>query len=778
MEILKEARRLYDLGFGVHWIRPGSKAPVKAGWSGGKRDNWETLQREYEVGMGLGVRLGAPSKLPHGYLANIDIDIKSKDPRHIDEARAFVKKRFPDIIGKAPIVITGYGFRLFVVTKEPVKSQKLTSSNETTKVYLPTALVNRRQMAAVEEGQLTQDELERGYRMRPAWEVEFMSEGKQVVLPPSIHPELKRPYRWGDRQIAAVDDIPWAEVAPAGSDASESLKTRHMLERTFKPLEVVELDGRLSQRMQDSIISGKDVIDRSAALYGATIAMLKAGFTDQEILSVLTEPGFALGEAAYEHRQTRNRFVAAAWVHDYTLVKAKQVLSAESVFKEKVSVSPTLEDQDAIEGQLLELGAKPEVDGVDWEDWLERSGRNGDGPPKPTLKNVKLILTHAVPENLFRRNDFSYAYVYGDRPPWMDCARGGGLSDEDYIEIKLWLSQKYRVEPSTQTIFEAVTAIAVRNSFHPVQVELESLPPWDGVPRLDDWLRRHFEAKGDAGYLGDVFRKWMVAAVARVYEPGVKFDWMPIFEGRQGTGKSSFGAILFGQAYFVDWLPNLADKDAAQQIRHARCIEFSELDSLSRNETETVKSFLSRQVDTYRPAFERTVKIYPRQCVFFGTTNRGEFLQDDTGNRRFNPIEVGQLDFEALARDKDQLWAEAYFIYINGIEDSLDLTGTSAKIAEWIRGDKLVTGLSDVLAEQIADHMERQRRMAPTEGEIERVDYEKGFRLSDLYSEVGPFRGQKLDNWKLRQTSKALKQLGFNLVKIDGYRHYRMKVTE
>jgi hypothetical protein len=197
--VLREAKRLYDLGWAIHWIKPRSKAPVKAGWSGPTRDDWKTLHAEYTADYGLGVRMGAASALPGGgYLANIDIDIKSKDPRHHDEAVKFVEKKFPGLLSRAPDIKTGYGMRLVCRTTEPVKSGKLGASSEECVVKLPTTEINRRQLKAVEEGKANRGPVKRGvYRVRPAWEVEFMSEGRQVVLPPSIHPETGKPYTGG-----------------------------------------------------------------------------------------------------------------------------------------------------------------------------------------------------------------------------------------------------------------------------------------------------------------------------------------------------------------------------------------------------------------------------------------------------------------------------------------------------------------------------------------------------------------------------------------------------
>ena len=149
------------------------------------------------------------------------------------------------------------------------------------------------------------------------------------------------------------------------------------------------------------------------------------------------------------------------------------------------------------------------------------------------------------------------------------------------------------------------------------------MPPWDETPRIDTWLKRNFEAQGDDEYLAQVFRKWLCAMVIRAYEPGAKFDWMPIFEGEQGVGKSSFGRMLCGDKYFLDWLPDLMNKDSALALQGIWAVEMGELASFRKNEIEAVKAFLTRTVDKVRPPYGERWLESKRRCVFFGTTNFG-----------------------------------------------------------------------------------------------------------------------------------------------------------
>lgn len=746
-KILSEAKRLYDLGWGIHWIKPRSKAPVKSGWSGPVRDEWAELKGSYTEGFGLGVRLGESSKVGDLYLANIDVDIKSSEKRHQVEALETVMSRFPEL-KDAPLVKTGYGYRYFGATAKPMPSGKLAASPETAVVFMPTAPVTQQQRRAVSEGKLTRAQLDAGYRIRTAWEIEFMSSGKQVVLPPSTHPDTKRPYAW----VRPVNGEKLPLVALGGhalwKERGRPQGTR--LIQKFTPVAVDLVCSPLSDRIVNMILTGDGVSDRSAALLSVSLAMCAAKFSDVEILSVLTDGTTFLGETAYDvgHANTTSRAVAAEWIRRYTLVKAREETAVGKRFEEEVEVTITLSPAEQ-EAQAAEL-----VPSKDWKGKLSRSGKDGSGAPRDTLENIVSILCNGVSPELFKRDLFAARDSYGVDTPW-DGVKGDVLTDDDAIKIKHWIGKNFRVEPSCHTVFEAMVLIATRNGYHPVRDELAALPAWDGTPRVDLWLSRYFEAKGPSEYLAQVFRKWMVASVARTFVPGLKFDWMPIFEGIQGGGKSTFGAILFGQKYFTDWLPALSDKDAALGLQGIRCVEFGELDQLRRNELETTKAFVTRQVDKVRPPYGRRSLEISRQCVFFGTTNKENYLKDDTGNRRFKPIEVGWLDFKALARDRDQLWAEALFIYENRLEPTLELEDEAKWFANKTQAEKMVEDESIIMV----DAFERHQKRIENNTAITSFDYSK-FKMAELFAEGGPLEKFQGHSRNIQFAAKALKIIG------------------
>lgn len=741
-KFLIEAERLYQLGFAVHWIKKNSKAPVKSGWNGPTRDSWRTVKSEYRKGYGLGVRLGEPSGLAGGgFLANIDVDLKSNEDGHQSEVIAAVEARFPEV-RQAPCVQTGFGWRYFVRTREPMRSGKIGASPDEVLVLMPSAEINRRQKEAVRRGIMTEEDLRAGLRLRGAWEIEFMSGGKQVLLPPTLHPDTGEPYAW-TKGIDVVSDIPFINVKGLSELKGMGRAPGAKAIANFEP-ETVDLNiCGLPQSTVDLIVTGEGVVDRSAAMFGATITMLRAGFSDLEILSVLTNRRYALGEVAYEHRNTASRAAAAAWVRDYCLAKAKREADAANVFAAEVVVDaePLDDTESALQSSdLLQ---------TEWQEFLLKTDK---GQVRPTVRNVMLILRHDVCMDVIRRDTFAYRDSYGCDTPWVGGRKGKAITDSDFISIKLWLAKVWGVEPSTSTIMDAVNGIAARNEHHPVRDELEALPKWDGKERLDTWLKRYFKAEGDDEYLAQVLRKWMLASVTRTYEPGHKFDWMPILQGPQGCGKSAFGAILFGQKYFNDWLPNLSDKDAAVGLQGIRCHEFSELAGLRKSELDATKAFITRQIDKVRPAYGRTILELARQCVFFGTTNLEWYLKDETGNRRYAPVRVGRLNFDQLFQDREQLWAEAMLLYEIGEERSLYLEGSAQKWAKRYQTE------SAVPTEDVSDFM------ILTLGKFVRVNRDKfnfnSFKLAELFTEFGPLMEYKADTGNLMAAAKAVQRFG------------------
>lgn len=244
---------------------------------------------------------------------------------------------------------------------------------------------------------------------------------------------------------------------------------------------------------------------------------------------------------------------------------------------------------------------------------------------------------------------------YGGKP--------GDWSDLDDVRVTLWLADVYGLRVKSAAVLEAVNAVAHDNAFHPVREYLDGLE-WDQTPRLEQWLQQRLGVP-DNEYARKVGKRWVLSAVARVFEPGCKADSVLILEGIQGAGKSTSMAVL-GGTWFMDTPFNLGDKDGYQAIRGKWIIELGELDAFNKAESTRAKQFFSASVDTYRESYGRRVLDVPRQCVFVGTTNQDEYLKDDTGNRRYWPVTCTKVDIEGLRADRDQLWAEAVACYRAG----------------------------------------------------------------------------------------------------------------
>ncbi|MCZ8133536.1 MAG: virulence-associated E family protein [Rhodobacteraceae bacterium] len=238
------------------------------------------------------------------------------------------------------------------------------------------------------------------------------------------------------------------------------------------------------------------------------------------------------------------------------------------------------------------------------------------------------------------------------------------MTEADVIEAVRWFNRNGFPDATKNVTHDAILTVAGYNRFNPVQEYLEGLT-WDGVQRVDSWLAKYLSAE-DAPFVNAVGKAWLVSAVARALNPGIKADCMLVLEGRQGVGKSTAIRVLAGDDWFHDGLHDLSGKDASAGLRGKWIIELPELSAMRKSDVEAVKAFLSRTKERYRPAYGRTEVIEPRRCVFIGTTNRSDWLMDETGGRRFWPVTVGEVKLAELQSDRDQIWAEAVSLFHAG----------------------------------------------------------------------------------------------------------------
>lgn len=302
--------------------------------------------------------------------------------------------------------------------------------------------------------------------------------------------------------------------------------------------------------------------------------------------------------------------------------------------------------------------------------WLTKLTKDGNGRYEKTINNAVIVLENdPLLKGKIVTDEFASCGMVLGRVPWDQRDEKRRWTDVDdagfyrYVEVFYGLTGREKLD-------HALMIVSAQNKTNDVRHYLQELK-WDGKPRVDTLLSDYLGAD-DTPYTRAVMRKSLCAAVARAVIGGVKYDYMPIFTGPQGIGKSTFLAIL-GKQWFSDSLTTFEGKEAAELIQGTWINEVGELSAFTKQETQVIKQFLSKTEDIYRAAYGRRTDKYLRRCVFFGTSNDSEFLKDMTGNRRFWPVDVGvnpakRSVWKELPQEVDQIWAEAYVYWAAGEE--------------------------------------------------------------------------------------------------------------
>lgn len=353
---------------------------------------------------------------------------------------------------------------------------------------------------------------------------------------------------------------------------------------------------------------------------------------------------------------------------------------------------------DALYGENSDAGNASISDDTEWLKML-KPARGGDGFDK-SIANIVTILNHdpGLGGRLYLDAFANRGMV--DLPlPW-DKGEGSRMwSDTDDAQLTLWLEKKYDIT-GREKIENAIKIVGYNNRRNKVLEFMRSCN-WDGKERIKTLLRDYLGCEENI-YTEEIMKKALVAAIARaVSDVGVKYDYMIVFKGPQGIGKSTLLSKLGGE-WFNDSLYSFEGKEAAELIQGSLIVEVGELSALTKSETEVVKQFLSKTQDIYREAYGKRTNKYPRRCVFFGSTNSEEFLKDVTGNRRFWPVSCHELPvkkdiWEDFTEEEiRQVWGEAFFYYQIG--EKLCLSKEAERIAK--------------------DMQETFREVDPKEGEI------------------------------------------------------------
>lgn len=380
---------------------------------------------------------------------------------------------------------------------------------------------------------------------------------------------------------------------------------------------------------------------------------------------------------AYSHHATDP--VCGKLLNAFDLVRLHKFASLDDKFPEDTPITK-LPSYKAMSDMALQDGnvkallaqermAQAEDDFSVSSDWQKNLTYDKAGNLQNTLRNLTLILQNDEMLKAIVFNQQLDGMEIKGKVPWQHPSKY--WRDADDAQLVSYIDTHYG--SFSQRNFQiAVTKVSDDRSYHPIREYLDSLPPWDGIPRVDTLLIDYLGAD-DNEYTRAVTRKTLCAAVCRVQKPGCKFDSMLVLNGPQGIGKSTLIARLAGE-WFSDSLSlnDTKDKTAAEKLQGYWILEIGELAGLRKTEVETLRSFLSRQNDIYRASFGKRATPHLRQCVFFGTTNAETgYLRDTTGNRRFWPVKTPggktRHSWDLDEHEISQIWAEV-LEYVNAGE--------------------------------------------------------------------------------------------------------------
>ena len=331
---------------------------------------------------------------------------------------------------------------------------------------------------------------------------------------------------------------------------------------------------------------------------------------------------------------------------------------------------------------VSDFAAELEETEKDDKDWRTKLEIKKDGSIVPNARNALIILMYDSHLQSIRLNTMTgMLEAPVDALPWKRDFVFWQNTDTE--QLYMWVANNHGVQFPKEIFQMALTTVANKRRFHPIEDYLQELPEWDGQERVEKLLVDYLGAD-DTVFNREAIRKVLLAAIARIYHPGIKFDYMLVLNGPQGIGKSTFFGRLF-KGFLSDSLTmlDMRDKTGSEKLQGYWALEVAEMAGMRKADIECVKSFISRQDDIYRPAYGRVVEKHPRRCVIVGSTNSSTgFLRDISGNRRFWPVKCsgGKLKpWNLTDEELDQIWAEAMAAYNSG--ESLLLSKEAEELA-------------------------------------------------------------------------------------------------
>ncbi len=802
MQIIQKVTPLRSAGMAIHWLHPKSKRPIGEGWSSAPVASLEDLKRTCTQGNNVGVRLGQPSCLVDGsFLHVLDIDIRV--PELADEAWTAVERLFEGLnIRSFPTVRSGSGGEsrhIYFTSDQPYYSRKL----------------------AVSEGKFRDAD----GRWRYEWEIDALGTGKQAAMPPSIHPDTGLPYTWeipfpidelelGVGPFIAAERV--SKITTAQSETFE-FETRPPLE--FKPgqleAELDELDDAHIDDYQDWVTIGAALNHQfggSKEGYALWVKVSKRStkFNEREMPAKWRSFG-------RNRRQPATLATIRQWVIDARTERMLAEFDDGDDFDEGTASGDISDDEidDLLGGasggasggesdddfdDLLGGAPASSVDSAIDPEWKSLLDFSEAGAIRPTLSNLSLIVCNDPRlVGLPQFNEFTNETVQRKLPGTKKAHRRNASKPtlqlegriwkvEDPLNGTLWSDSRdadirrilespktqggYGIKVSDRDLREAIGLAAHKHSFHPIREFLNGLS-WDGKPRACGLFTRYLGAE-DNQYHRDIARIMLVAAVARIYEPGHKFDFAVIIEGVQGKRKSTFIETL-GKKWFAELDGDFHDhKQMIELMQGAWILEIPELSSFNRGDVRSIKAFISRHTDKARLAYARRAGKFPRQCIFIGSTNDSAYLKDDTGARRFLPVhtDVVEIDIAHLRLNVDQIWAEAVEMY-RGMRAKqphgtlpLYLQGEAQFIAQHMQESRRVESVEDGMLGQIEAWLD-----APiNDGGFDDVDSEGQPKFRDAVCLQQIWNEALCRDPKLYHNNAIPQQLGRVMDRISGWR--------
>jgi hypothetical protein len=505
--------------------------------------------------------------------------------------------------------------------------------------------------------------------------IELMANGQQIVVD-GIHPETKLPYTWQGGSLLTIprDDLAYISAEEAQDLVEEIVAilicdfgyTRTTAARPGKgnggqP----EEHAQAWQGLVDSILAGHALHDSTRDL---AAKMARAGMADGAVVNFLrslmnssTAPHDARWQARYDNLPRQVDSIRTKIEREAEAAAAALAPVIAPVIGPG-SGNPPPPPPPSGTGPAPATGPGPSPGPAP----ARRSYMKGGSTWACNTGNVLLALEQdpeligAFGYDQMLCCDVLLRPLFKLDPSFMPRP----VTDVDILAVQEHLQWVGFRRLGKDTTHDAVSKYAYGHAFHPVRNYLDQLA-WDGKGRLGIWLVDCFGASKN-NYTEEIGKMFLIAMVARIYKPGCQVDYMLVLEGEQGQLKSQACNTLAG-GYFSDQLPDITGKEAFQHLRGKWLIEAAEMHTYSRAAIDHFKAFLTRQVERYRPPWGRKEVYEPRQCVFIGTTNKVVYLRDATGNRRFWPLETGNIDLECLRDQRDQLFAEVIVLYRSGV---------------------------------------------------------------------------------------------------------------